>query len=220
MFQTVTRKAAATARSHLRNGGIAAPAPLAPRYNRSSERAAASMAILEGVAGEIVMNVGESVIEPVVTTPVALCPFHMLFKPSKSIAHDATTEKFKSISTKAAPSPHELTQHLKTSKRAAVPRDIMPLRELIRGLATVLAGRAPELDALRIWSQSFARNGPRFALKLGKLNDVVHLKRVEDALALISREEKFPVRFGIPGWAEAVAYLGQNKGAFSIASFV
>ena len=218
MFQTVTRKAAASARSHLRNGGIAAPGPLAPRYNRSSERAS-SMAILDdGVAGgEFVMNVGESVLEPAVTTPVARCPLHVLFKTRKSTAYDTTAEKFKSVATIAAPSPHEQTQHLKkTTNRAAIPRERMPLRQLIQGLATVLAGRAPELDALRMWSQSFARNGPRFALKLGKLNDVVHVKRVEDALALINREEKFPVRFGIPGWAEAVADLGQNKGQIHI----
>lgn len=88
----------------------------------------------------------------------------------------------------------------------------MPLRMFAEGLATVLAGRAPEFDTLRLWSQSFARSGPRFAIKLGKLNEVVHVKRVEDAVALVSREEKFPKRFGIPGWAEAVADLGRNRG--------
>ena len=163
------------------------------------------------------MNVGESVLEPVATTRVARCPFHALFKSSRSSSHDATAEKFKSIATTAAPTPHELSQYLKkTPKRAAIPRERMPLRELIQGLARVLAGRAPELDALRMWSQSFARNGPRFSIKLGKMNDVVHVKRIEDALALINREEKFPVRFGIPGWAEAVADLGQNKGQLHI----
>lgn len=192
MIPTVSRRVAAMeVKARANRVGKAAAAP---HYEYSTSYTRASVVSVALVSDGDNRMPAEST-----GAPSPRCPLHSLFNSQPTRRRPETSIQ---------PAQSGLKQ------AATVPRTRMTATTFAKGLAMVLAGREPDMDALNMWIQSFARNGPRFSMKLGKLNELVHIKRVEDAMALVRREEKFPVRFGIPGWAEAVDDLGRNKGEF------